>query len=106
MLEKLVHSNGVLPPNQHYIDITIPNDVSYEEFQPASHPGWGGKSEAVCKKFGEAWFLAKRSAILIVPSIPARIEKNYLINPAHPDAKGITYDMPSPVWWDDRLFGS
>lgn len=106
MLEKLVHLNGVLPPNQHYIKITIPNGVSFEEFQPASHPGWDGKNESICKNFGEAWYLKKRSAVLIVPSIPARIEKNYLINPLHPDAKAITYEMASPIWWDDRLFGS
>jgi RES domain-containing protein len=105
MLEKLVHSNGVLPPNQHYIKITIPNDVSYEEFQPASHPGWDGKNESICKDFGENWFLEKRSAVLIVPSIPARIENNFLINPDHPDAKPISHELASPVWWDDRLFG-
>src|SRR3954454_6873171 len=27
MLEKLVHSSTVLPPNQHYVRITIPNGV-------------------------------------------------------------------------------
>jgi RES domain-containing protein len=105
MLEKLVHSSGVLPPNQHFIKITIPNGISYEMFQPASLPGWDGKSESICKKFGAKWFKQQRSAILIVPSIPARIENNILINPEHPDAKGITHDLPAPVWWDARLFG-
>ena len=36
LLEKLVHWNGVLPRNQHYIRVTIPNGTSYEMFQPAS----------------------------------------------------------------------
>lgn len=29
----------------------------------------------------------------------------YLISPQHPDARVITYNLPEPVWWDDRLFG-
>src|SRR3546814_14782263 len=35
LLEKLAHFNGVLPGNQHYIRITIPPGISYEEFPPA-----------------------------------------------------------------------
>jgi RES domain-containing protein len=104
MLEKLVHANLVLPANQHYICITIPNGVSYEVFQTADHPGWDSKSEAICKTFGQDWCIQIRSALLMVPSIPARVERNILINPAHADAKGITYSLPEPVWWDDRLY--
>jgi hypothetical protein len=37
--------------------------------------------------------------------MPARLERNFLINPAHPDAKGITHTLPEPVWWDERLYG-
>lgn len=32
MLEKLAHVDGMLPPNQHYTRITIPNGVSYKVF--------------------------------------------------------------------------
>lgn len=104
MLEKLVHASALLPPNQHFIRLTIPDGMSYETFQPAAHPGWDGRSEAICKAHGEAWHRERRSALLIVPSIPARVERNFLINPDHPDAARITHDLPEPVWWDDRLF--
>ena len=104
MLEKLVHSNLVLPANQHYICITIPNGVSYEVFRIADHPGWDSKSEAICKAFGQDWYTQMRSVLLMVPSIPARVERNILINPAHADSKGIIYSLPEPVWWDDRLY--
>jgi RES domain-containing protein len=104
MLEKLVHANSVLPPNQHYIRITIPNGVSYEIFQTAAHPGWDAKNETMCKDFGETWYRAKRSALLFVPSIPARLDRNILINLSHPDSTGITHDLPEPVWWDERLY--
>lgn len=105
MLEKLVHFHAVMPPNQHFVRITVPNGVSYEVFQPAAHPGWDGRDERLCKGFGEAWRLQNRSAILLVPSIPARLDRNVLINPAHPDAGAITHELPEPIWWDERLYG-
>jgi hypothetical protein len=40
----------------------------------------------------------------IVPSIPAWLERNFLIDPAHPDARGV-HTLPEPVWWDGRLCG-
>jgi RES domain-containing protein len=104
LLEKLVHANLVMPANQHFIVITIPNGVSYEMFQTAAHPGWDSRSEDICKSFAQQWYDEKRSALLIVPSIPARPERNFLINPQHDDAEGITHTLPEPVWWDERLY--
>jgi RES domain-containing protein len=106
MLEKLVHGSGAMPPNQHFIKITIPNGISYETLNPAFLPGWDDPSGTMSKPFGEAWYLGKRSAILIVPSIVARLDRNILINPEHPDAKGITHGLPERIWWDERLYGS
>jgi RES domain-containing protein len=105
ILEKLVHASGIMPANQHFTRITIPNGVSYEMFQPASHAGWDAKDESICKAFGVAWYRERRSALLLVPSIPARLERNILINPLHPDASKITHELPEPVWWDERLYG-
>jgi RES domain-containing protein len=34
LLEKLVHGSGRLPPNQHYVEITLPVGLSYEVFSP------------------------------------------------------------------------
>jgi RES domain-containing protein len=31
LLEKLVHGSGALPPNQHFITITIPRGMTYEQ---------------------------------------------------------------------------
>jgi RES domain-containing protein len=91
MLEKLVHANSLLPPNQHYIRITILNGVSYEVVQTARRPGWDAKNEMICRTFAETWYHEQRSALLLVPSLPARLERNILINPLHPDAAGITH---------------
>ncbi|NJD06928.1 MAG: hypothetical protein FIA97_10590, partial [Methylococcaceae bacterium] len=104
MLEKLVHGSGCLPPNQHFVEITLPNGVSYEFLSPAHLPGWDEPSAASARKFGEKWQLENRSLLLFVPSLVARIERNVLINPAHPDFPRITTDLAQPVWWDARLF--
>lgn len=79
--------------------------MSYEVFQTAQHPGCDAKNEAICKPFGEIWYREQRSALLLVPSIPARLERNFLINPLHRDSSGITHDLPEPVWWDERRYG-
>jgi RES domain-containing protein len=105
MLEKLVHGNGHLPPNQHFITITIPTGMSYEMVTRDSLPGWNAREPNVSRDFGKTWLREKRSLILIVPSYVARIERNIVINPLHPEFDNIEYTLPEPVWWDDRLFG-
>ena len=104
MLEKLVHGSGQLPPNQHFIEILIPNGISYEFFDPKNLPRWDDPIPDTSKAFGEAWQNSHRSLLLIVPSIVARVEPNFLINPDHPEFPQITYSLHKPVWWDDRLF--
>ena len=104
MLEKLVHANGLMPPNQHFIEITIPVGVSYEMVTKDRLPGWDSPLPAVSAQFGTNWIQERRSALLLVPSFVARIEQNILINRAHEDASTITHDLPVPIWWDERLF--
>ena len=104
MLEKLVHGNGRLPPNQHFIEISVPPGVSYEIFSQAHHPGWDAEDCAIARRFGVQWLAARRSLILIAPSIVARVENTVLINPEHPDFPKITASLHKPVWWDRRLF--
>ena len=104
MLEKLVHGNGQLPPNQHFIKITIPNGAAYEMLNTAALPGWYAEAGAASKVHGEAWQQQKRSLILVVPSVVARIENNILINPEHPEFPRIEASLHQPIWWDKRLF--
>lgn len=104
MLEKLVHLNGIMPANQHFITIGIPTGTSCETFSPEDHPGWDGRNETTAKAYGAAWFASGRSALLFVPSLPARIERNVLINLTHVDARHIVAGAPQAIWWDERLF--
>ncbi len=105
LLEKLVRGSGRLPPNQHFVAITIPRGTSYEILSEPALPGWDSFPPGISKSFGEAWCREKRSAILIVPSVVARLDQNILINPAHPEFSGIHASLHQPVYWDRRLFG-
>ncbi len=104
MLEKLAPGNGRLPPNQHYVAITIPRGTIYELVTKDHLPGWDTLEPSVSREYGSIWVKEERSAILLVPSYVARIERNVIINPAHDDAGGIEAGLPEPVWWDRRLF--
>lgn len=106
LLEKLVHGSGHLPPNQHHVRITLSKGMSYEIFSPPALPGWDAMPATVSKAFGERWCKEKRSAILLVPSVVARLDRNILINPAHPEFTTIAVSLHEPVFWDRRLFGA
>jgi RES domain-containing protein len=104
MLEKLARGNGRLPPNQHFIAITVPKGTSYEVVTKDHLPGWDTSVPAASRRFGVRWIKEARSAILLVPSYVARVERNVVINLTHADAEGIEVSLPQPVWWDERLF--
>jgi RES domain-containing protein len=105
LLEKLVHGSGRLPPNQHYVEITLPVGLSYETFSPPALQGWDSMPATVSKEFGERWCLQRRSAVLFVPSVVSRLDRNILINPAHAEFALISASLHEPVYWDRRLFG-
>ena len=104
LLEKLAHWNGILPPNQHFIEITIPAETSYEVVTADILPDWFTTSGTAARRFGHQWYEENRSAILLVPSVVARVERNVVINSRHADFNRLTAGLETPVWWDRRLF--
>lgn len=103
LLEMLARSS-VMPPGQHYIEIGLPAGTSYEELNEARLPGWADSSQSQARAFGARWYRERRSAILIVPSVVARVDRNVVINSEHPDFRRIRAGREIPVWWDERLF--
>ncbi len=106
MLENLVNGSGELPPNQHFIEITISNGVSCEVFDTARFSGWADGSATETRAYGATWHASKRSLLLIVPSAVARTDNNVLINPDHPEFRCIAHSQHQPVWWDARLYAT
>ncbi|MCY3621789.1 MAG: RES domain-containing protein [Gammaproteobacteria bacterium] len=104
MLESLANLGPETPPNQHYIEITIPAGVSYEIASADHLPGWYRSAATSSKVFGHGWYAERRSAVLFVPSVVARLERNVVINATHDDFPRIKPGLETPVWWDERLF--
>jgi RES domain-containing protein len=65
MLEKLVNGSGHLPPNQHYVAVTIPNGCSYEMFNPAAVPDWFLASGATSLMRGPAGRAGRAEAFAV-----------------------------------------
>ncbi|MCW5724747.1 MAG: RES domain-containing protein [Maricaulaceae bacterium] len=103
VLEKLVRLT-VMPRDQHFIEIAIPAGTSYEKFNEALVPGWYEENCNNARAFGAKWFAEKRSCILFVPSVVARVDNNILINPHHADFSHLEESLEKPIWWDNRLF--
>ena len=67
-------------------------------------PGWDDAGGEAARRFGRTWYGEGRSALLFVPSVVARMERNIIINARHADFEGSTVGPETPVWWDRRLF--
>jgi RES domain-containing protein len=106
MLEVLVHARiGKLPKTHAWVEASVPDDLKVERHSADSLPaGWDASAQQPARGFGDAWLAQMRSAVLLVPSVVARVEFNALVNPAHPDAARIVVAEPCPVLWDERLF--
>lgn len=104
MLEKLVHFEGEIPGGQHFMEISIPVGTSYEVVNPDLIEGWSAPDGEAARSFGRKWFHEERSAVLIVPSVVARMEQNIIFNTGHSEFVSVTTGLETPIWWNDRLF--
>lgn len=104
LLEILAHASGRVPRSHGYIEIEIPADLSIEEITPDDLPQWDSPSFQTARVFGDRWFDARRTPVLLVPSVATRIERNILLNQEHPDFARIRASQPLPVRWDERLW--
>jgi RES domain-containing protein len=57
------------------------------------------------QQIGDDWVREKSSAVLEVPTTIVPREKNYLLNPAHPDFAQLKIEAPERFLFDERLRG-
>jgi len=104
LLEILAHASGGVPRSQGYIEIEIPVDVGIEEVVIDDLPQWDSPSFRTARAFGDRWYDEWRTAVLLVPSVATRIERNIVMNQEHPDFGKIRASKPMLVRWDERLW--
>ncbi len=106
MLEMLAHANiGRIPTTHCFVIAEIPDAVAIERHDAASLPvEWAVENSSAARLFGDRWLKEARSAILVIPSVVARLEWNALVNPLHPDSSKLIVSLPEKVVWDKRLF--
>lgn len=107
-LETVVHlQQGGLPFNRYLVKIAVPQATwaAREERHAASQPvGWDSEPAGkISLDAGDSWINGRTSALLAVPSVVVPEEHNVLINPAHPDAKGINAQKIRKWLYDPRL---
>ena len=96
-----------LPFNRYLVELEMPDDLwaAAEVAEPSMLAvGWDAEPAGhVSIDFGSAWAIARRSALLLVPSVIVPEEQNLLINPAHPDAARVRACKVRRWLYDPRL---
>ncbi len=98
-----------LVPDDYRLGVyEIDDDVAVQSWSVADLPEqWNTyPHQAETQQLGSQWLTDMRSALLLVPSaaVPGGLENNILVNPLHPDAKGITLVASQDKLFSDRLF--
>ena len=108
-LETLVHLDaGGLPLNRYLVEISIPDALwkhaaHFDGADPASI-GWDAcPAGRISMDAGDLWLAAKSSTLMLVPSAVVPEEKNILIDPAHPGARGISARKLRRWLYDPRM---
>lgn len=107
MLEYFVHLDKDDPPADLVLAIAeLPEDLSREPVDISKLPAnW---RDAVAPSdlawFGDAFVRQGEHCLLLVPSVLAPNENNYLINPAHPEYSRILVKEVEALSYDPRMF--
>jgi RES domain-containing protein len=103
-LEVLANSEK-LPANMVSIAAEIPDRMPIPAYTEADVPmDWNAPvPPALTKDLGTTWAKLKTSLAISVPSAIVPDERNYLVNPLHPDFPLIRFSPPKPFVFDPRL---
>jgi RES domain-containing protein len=108
MVEYFVHVDPDHPPTDLVVvRAEIPADVSRVSLTPKQLPENWRQTPAPSglAAIGDEFVLRGRAAVLIVPSVVAPTESNWLINPRHAGFARIRVHPAEAFQYDSRFFG-
>jgi RES domain-containing protein len=106
VLEILVHvDSDLLPPDLVILSADIPDRLKIDSLNENQlPPNWTVyPAPEATQALGTEWVRRAQTAVLSVPSVVIRHERNFLLNPAHGEYGKIVWSKPSPFTWDPRL---
>ena len=104
-IETFIHlGDDVLNIKFVHFRTVIPDSVAIQHCRRPP-PGWRAEPpDEASMRYGSTWVRRRRSAVLQVPSAIVPSEKNYLLNPHHPDFRRIRLGRPLPFVFDPRMW--
>ena len=105
-LEVLVHVDPLTAPaDLRLLAIELPDDLSIEVIEPITLPdGWHSvPAPAALQTIGSSWLTSGRTAALNVPSAVIKVERNFLLNPRHPEVQRVRILSDEAFSFDTRL---
>jgi RES domain-containing protein len=87
------------------IEAAVPDSMSILAIKDIDlPPDWDAPmAPTSTKDIGTKWTLSGVSVVLSVPSVVVHQERNFILNPKHPDFSKITFSAPRPFVFDPRL---
>jgi RES domain-containing protein len=105
-LAVLVHVDPLTAPaDLRLLAIELPDDLSTEVLEPITLPeGWHSvPAPAALQTLGSSWLMSGRTAALNVPSAVIKVERNFLLNPRHPEVQRVRILSDEAFSFDTRL---
>jgi RES domain-containing protein len=107
MLEYFVHLDADDPPDDLVLATAdVPDDLPREQISLSDLPANWRETPAPPElaRVGDDFVVSAEHCLLIVPSVLAKTEKNWLLNPRHPDFQKVVIRDPEPLSYDARMF--
>jgi RES domain-containing protein len=91
--------------NYSFVAAEIPAELilKVEEFRSLPENWSESPAPHAAQEIGDDWVRNSASAVLEVPTSIVPLEKNYLLNPTHPDWSKIVMGEPQKFVFDERL---
>lgn len=106
-LERFVHTEPDLEPLKLVaVPVDADGDIAVQSLDAAALPAdWRTyPAPESLGRLGAEWVSAARTPLLAVPSAVIPHERNYLLNPTHPDFGRLTIGPPTPFSFDPRMW--
>jgi RES domain-containing protein len=103
LVHQEIHSTADLPDTYRLLRVEVADDLTVASLDEAALPEDWRQDQAWTQACGTEWLEGGSAALLRVPSAVMPFTHNYVYNPLHDDAAGLTIDVVIDVRYDPRI---